>query len=159
VADEITGVISSADRVQAELQRIQKNVDKATQSALKKVTGKVRAGIKSGMRGKPRWTHRGAWNGRPALDLEGGSRKNPHAGGPGRFSGALMASVKASKRPKKNAEGEYSAVVMGGTKNKAVNAYKRKVEGKYPYFKTGVDKAMPQLPEIWEQAWSKATNK
>jgi hypothetical protein len=67
-----------------------------------------------------------------------------------------MASIKASKRPKKNADGEYSAVVMGGTKNKAVNAYKRKVEGQYPYFGPGVKKATPKLPEIWKKAWGKA---
>jgi hypothetical protein len=152
------GLIKGGEATARELELMGKRVDKATKQALKKVQGLAARSIKGGMRGRPRWDHRGA-SSRTGdhinLDL------SPHvakkSGGPGKLSGSLVQSIKASKRPRKVGTAGYSAVVMAGGRGGPQNLYKGKVEGTYPYFKPGIKKAEPKMPAVWNTAWAKAT--
>ncbi|MDH6123859.1 MULTISPECIES: hypothetical protein [unclassified Kitasatospora] len=156
--DWVGGLIKGGEATKLELDRIQRDVDKATKKALKSVQALTKRSIKGGMRGRPRWDHRGASSRTgEAVNLD----LNPHVakktGGPGKFTGSLSGSIRASKRPRKKGIGNYSGVVMAGGKGGPQNIYKGKVEGTYPYFKPGVKKAEPKMPAVWEIAWAKAT--
>jgi hypothetical protein len=141
-----------------EIEAIDKRVDLATAAAIKKVQSLTRTSIKGQMKGQPRWDHRGkSQRTGPGIKLEGRPRHSPRSGGPGKLSGALTSSIRASKKPRK-AVGGYSGVVMSGGAGGPQNLYKRKVEGIAPYFKPGVDKATPKMPLVWNAAWAKATN-
>ncbi|WBP87039.1 hypothetical protein [Kitasatospora cathayae] len=153
-----SGFVKGGEDTAAELERMGKRVDKATKQALKKVQGLASRSIKSGMRGRPRWDHRGA-SSRTGEHINLGL--SPHvakkSGGPGKLTGSLVKSIKGSKRPRKVGAAGYSAVVMAGGKGGPQNLYKGKVEGTYPFFKPGVTKAEPKMPAVWNAAWAKAT--
>jgi hypothetical protein len=47
---------------------------------------------------------------------------------------------------------------MAGGEAGFQNRYKATVEGKYPYFKPGVEKASPKVRGFFEGAWAAAVN-
>lgn len=163
MADEVFGsLVHGAKAAQAELIAMDKRVDTATKGALKKVQSLTRARIRSRLRGRARWNHRGQGQGKwefiPAHNVGDGSGHISRSGGPGRFTGQLNSAVRGSRKPRKVGEGTYSAVVLMGSKVAPIaNVYKRKLEGKYPYFAPGVNSAKPKMPAVWEKAWAKAT--
>jgi hypothetical protein len=63
-----------------------------------------------------------------------------------------------SRKPRVTVEGASVAVFVGGAGGPQ-NLYKEKIEGKYPYFKPGINKATPKMPGIYEAAWAKAISK
>jgi hypothetical protein len=138
---------------------MQKRVDRATIAAVKRVQTVTKTSVKGQMRGRPRWNHRGksARTGAKVV-LPDLPRHMPRSGGPGKLTGALIQSIKASKRPRKLPAG-YSGVVWSGGVGASTNLYKAKVEKIAPYFKPGIDKATPKMPAVWEVAWGKAINK
>lgn len=156
-------VIHGVRAAQAELTAMDKRVDAATIAALKKVQSLARARIRSRLRGRARWNHRGQatqgpWTFVPGFDLPGSRTVHiSRAGGPGRFTGTLNSDVKASRKPRREGKGTYTAVVMMGSKTSPIaNVYKRRLEAKYPYFAPGVNSAEPLMPAVWEAAWAKA---
>jgi hypothetical protein len=147
----------TASKAEAELALMAKRVDLGTAAGVKKIQQVTKSSIKSGMRGRPRWDHRGASRRTgEAVNL----RLNPphvsKGGGPGKLSGSLAKSIRASKKPRPT-EGGFSGVVMSGGAGGPQNLYKRQIESKYPYFVPGVNRAKPKMPAIWHAAWEKAT--
>jgi hypothetical protein len=156
-------LIEGAKAAELELAAMDKRVDAATIAALKKVQSLTAARVRSRLRGRPRWSHRGQvkdgpWKFIPGFDTGGGKSHITRSGGPGRFTGTLNGAVKSSRKPRPAGFGTFSAVVFMGSKNaKVANVYKSKLEGKYPYFKPGVKSAEPKMPAVWTAAWAKAT--
>lgn len=155
-------LIEGAKAAELELAAMDKRVDAATIASLKKVQSLTAARVRSRLRGRPRWSHRGhgsgTWAFVPGFDTGGGKSHISRSGGPGRFTGTLNGAVKSSRKPRLKGFGTYSAVVFVGSKNaKIANIYKSKLEGKYPYFKPGVKSAEPKMPAVWNAAWAKAT--
>ncbi|AEW94592.1 MULTISPECIES: hypothetical protein [Streptomycetaceae] len=141
--------------VQAALDRMSRDVDTATVAALKASQNLAKKMIRSGMRGRPRWDHRG----RSARTGESVSLNlnPPHvtkSGGPGRLTGKLSKGVGGVRKPKRTAEGYQGGVGVGGGVR---NLYKKRAEGRYPYVAPGIKKAEPRMPEMWEAAWGRAT--
>ena len=157
MADGFGVLIEGAKECRLALSAMDKAVEVATAAATKKIGQVAKASVKSQMRGRPRWDRRGrsARTG-PEVNLN----LNPHVvskgGGPGKLSGTLSRAVKVSRKPRITAEGASVAVFMGGSKT-AANMYKSKIEGEYPYFNPGINKAKPKMPAIYEAAWAKAT--
>jgi len=143
----------------AELVLIEKRVDVATGLAAKTAAQRAKTSVKSQMRGRPRWSHRGKWAGREQLNIPGPTRKvrAGGGGGPGKFSGQLMKSIRSSKKPRVVAGGASAALFASSKYNKAINAYASKTEARFPYFEPGVKKFLPKVPTIFEAAWGKAT--
>lgn len=141
--------------VQHALDRMSREIDVGTVAALKASQNLAKKTIRSGMRGRPRWDHRGA---SPRTGEAVNLNLNPHhvakGGGPGRLTGKLYRGVGGVRKPKKTAEGYQGGVGVGGGVR---NLYKKRIEGKYPYVAPGIKKAEPKMPEIWEKAWGKAT--
>jgi hypothetical protein len=159
--DGVSALIEGAKAAQLELAAMDARADAATIAALKKVQSLTAARVRSRLRGRPRWSHRGQglrWKFVKPFDTGGGKSHITRSGGPGRFTGTLGGAVKGSRRPRRKGFGTYSAIVFVGSKNgKIVNIYKSKLEGKYPYFKPGVKSAEPKMPAVWEAAYAKAT--
>lgn len=146
----------------AALKGVEKRVYIATGRTTVKVARMARAVVKSRMRGRPRWAHRGAWNGRPAVNVDVPKRKRKlgHGNSPGQFSGDLARAVVASKKARRKVNGTASAVAfVSAKKQPAINAYKGQIERDFPYFKPGVDRTVPKIPALYEAAWAKATKK
>jgi hypothetical protein len=135
-----------------------KRVDVATISALKKVTATARTSVRGQMRGRPRWDRRGNGRGGPAVNLGLSPHGIKRSGGPGKLDGALVGAVKKSSKPRVLPGGNASAVVFVGGKKATpqVNFYKGKTEDKFPYFAPGVKKAEAKMPAVWNAAWAKA---
>jgi hypothetical protein len=158
MADSPFGAVRvSVREAQAALAAMDKRVDLATAAATKKASGRVVTSIKAQMRGRPRWDRRGRSS---RTGEEVNLNLNPHhvtkGGGPGKLTGSLSRSIRKSRKPRKTAEG-YSVAVLAGGAGGPQNLYKGKVEATQPYFKPGVNKAVPKLPAVWEAAWAKAT--
>jgi len=47
---------------------------------------------------------------------------------------------------------------MSGGRGGFQNRYKAKIEGDFPYFKPGVDKAKPKVRSFFEASWAAAVN-
>lgn len=153
----ISGARISIHEAEIALAAMDKRVSLANAAALKKVVAKTATTIKGGMRGRPRWDHRGASQRTgPAVTLGLSPRHVSKSGGPGKLTGALSSSIRKSKKPRA-VPGGFTAVVMSGGAGGPQNLYKGRVEANQPYFKPGVDKAAPKLPAIWEAAYAKAT--
>lgn len=149
--------IQGVREAQVALEEMSRRIDVATIAALKATQNVAKKSIRSGMRGRPRWDHRGAstrTGGAVSLGL------NPHhvskGGGPGRLTGKLTRGVGGVRRPKKTAEGFQGGVGVGGGVR---NLYKKRVEGEYPYVRPGIKKAEPLMEPIWEKAWDKAVRR
>jgi hypothetical protein len=137
---------------------MQRRVDLATVASLKKVTALARTSVRSGMRGRPRWDRRGDGPGGPAVNLDLTPHHRSKSGGPGKLDGVLYNSVMKTRKPRVKPGGASAAVFMGGAKaNPQVNWYKRELEGKFPYFRKGIEKGNAKYPAVWNAAWAKAT--
>jgi len=158
VADTpITAIIRGARASSARISAMEAEVDLATVAALKKVQQVTRTSIRSGMRGRPRWDHRGQTSKGGGANLNLSPHHVTKTGGPGKLTGALASSIRKSRKPQPKGLGVYTAVVMAGGKGGPQNLYKGKVESKYPYFAPGVKKAEPKMAPVWNAAWAKAT--
>lgn len=133
---------------------VSKQIDVATIAALKASQNLAKAKIKSGMRGRPRWDHRGASSRTgPAVALNLNPHHTSKGGGPGRLTGTLARGVGGVRKPIKIPGGFQGGVGVGGGVR---NLYKKLIEGQYPYVKPGLAKATPQMPAIWAKAWDKS---
>jgi hypothetical protein len=135
-----------------------RQVDLATLAALKKSQQAAKTAVRSGMRGRARWDHRGAGKSGVAVNLKLNPPHVAKSGGPGQLTGHLRRAVGSVKRPKK-VEGGWSGGVGAGGRESSTNVYRAKVEGAYPYMKPGVEKVKPKIPAIYHAAWLKATQK
>jgi hypothetical protein len=163
MANEVFGaLVEGAKAAEAELIAMDKRVDLATIGAIKKVQSLTRARVRSRLRGRARWNHRGqgvAFAFITKVDINGGGSGHVNrSGGPGRFTGTLNGAVRASRKPRLEGTGTYSGVVFMGSKVAPVaNVYKAREEANHPYFAPGVNSAKPKMPIVWEKAWAKAT--
>lgn len=140
----------------AGLDRMERDIDRATVAALKATQNLAKKSIRSGMRGRPRWDHRGASSRTGgSINLNLTPHHSPRGGGPGRLTGTLARGVGGVRRPRKTLSGFQGGVGVGGGVR---NLYKKINEGKFPYVKPGVDKVERKFPEIWMEAWNKATH-
>jgi hypothetical protein len=156
VADGITVVVRGTKEVRAALVRMDRQIDVATVRALKATQALAKKSIRSGMRGRPRWDHRGksARTG-PTVNL----RLSPHhvtkGGGPGRLTGKLTRGVGGVRRPKPLPGGGFQGGV--GVGGGVRNLYKKRQEAKYPYVRPGIRKAEPKMAAVWQLHWERAT--
>jgi hypothetical protein len=152
-------VVRGAREAQAAIIRAERRIDLASLQALKACQALAKRSVKSGLRGRPRWDHRGrsARTGDTVrLDL------TPHhvskGSGPGRLTGTLARGVGGIRRPQIDpltGQVKGGVGVGGGVRN----LYKKRLEAAYPYFKPGVDKAVPKMEPIWAKAWKRAAAK
>ena len=161
MADDFGVAIKGIREVSAALDRKVLAANEGTRKALDKATSYTRTRIRGGMRGEPRWDRKGRdkVSGQVGVNLN----RNPHVirrnGGPGQLTGSLYRSIRKSRKPRLEGVGEYSQVVMSGGDGGYQNRYKATIEGKYPYFKPGVDKSTPKVRAIFEATWGTAVNK
>jgi hypothetical protein len=156
--DSFGASVSGTKELNAVIRKVQRKVDVGTKYALKKVQGVAKTSIKSRMRGRPRWDHRGASsNTGQGVNLMLNPKVVKKSGGPGKLTGDLARSIRGSKVPRSAGPGAYSAVVMSGGQKGYQNNYKGATEAKYPFFAPGIKNAEPKMPAIWEAAWAKAS--
>lgn len=145
------------DEAQKELARIDKDGRAATRGAVRAVQNLAKSRVRSKLRGKPRWGHRGA-SSRTGAEVNLGFVNNPRAGGPGRFTGMLASGVSGKKRPELVGDGKYRGAVWIG-KGGVRNLYKWRLEEDYPYFAPAVKGMEPQVARIWEKTWKKVIDR
>jgi hypothetical protein len=147
--------IEGVRELEAGLERMSRDIDKATVAALKATQNLAKKSVRSLMRGRPRWSHRGK-SSRTGEGVETGMnpRHQPRQGGPGRLTGTLARGVGGVRKPHKTPQGFEGGVGVGGGVR---NLYKRRAEGAYPYLKPGVDRATPGFEAVWFKAWGRAT--
>lgn len=154
---EISGAFRGIDQAQKELARIDRDGRAATVGAVRAVQNLAKSRVRSRLRGKPRWSHRGASSRTgPEVNLDG-PKNSPRSGGPGRFTGQLASGVSGMKRPRTGVEGVRGAVWMG--KGGVRNLYKWRLEKDHPYFAPAVKAMEPQVAPIWEKAWKKVIDR
>lgn len=151
---DITVHVRGLGELDAAVERMRRDVDLATIKALKATQNLAKKSIRSGLRGRPRWDHRGRsqrTGGTVNLNL------TPHhvtkSGGPGRLTGTLNRGVGGVRRPRRTLEGYQGGVGVGGGVR---NLYKKRLEAQYPYFKPGLRKAEPLMSAVWYEAWGRA---
>jgi hypothetical protein len=154
----ITVRVRGVREVEGALQAMDKRIDLATLKALRASQQLAKASIKSGMRGRPRWDHRGrTGKGGAPVSLNLSPHHVTKGGGPGRLTGALSGAVGGVRRPKPLPGGGFAGGVgVGGRRSIAV-IYRGEVEARYPYFRPGLRKAEPKMTAVWNTAWAKAT--
>lgn len=152
----ITVRVKGVREAEAALKTMDKRIDLATLKALKASQQLAKSSIRSGLRGRPRWDHRGA-SARtgPAVSLNLSPHHVSKSGGPGRLTGTLSRGVGGVRRPKPIPGGGFAGGV--GVGGGVRNLYKKRIEGTYPYFRPGLRKAEPKITAIWNTAWAKAT--
>ncbi|MFF1702610.1 hypothetical protein [Streptomyces sp. NPDC058252] len=156
MAEGITVVVRGTREVQAALVRMDREIDLATIRALKATQALAKKSIRSGMRGRPRWDHRGksARTG-PTVSLHLSPHRVTKSGGPGRLTGKLVRGVGGVRRPKPLPGGGFAGGV--GVGGGVRNLYKKRQEAKYPYVRPGLRKAEPKMGAVWATAWGRAT--
>lgn len=152
----ITVRVRGVRETQGALKAMDKRIDLATLKALKASQQLAKTSIRSGLRGRPRWDHRGASTRTGAAVNLGLS---PHhvtkSTGPGRLTGALFRGVGGVRTPKPIPGGGFAGGVGVGPGVR--NLYKKRLEAQYPYFRPGLRKAEPKITAVWNAAWAKAT--
>jgi len=156
VANGITVAVRGARECAAAVTAMDKRIDVGTLSALKASQNLAKASIRQGLRGRPRWDHRGK-SSRTGEHIS--LNLSPHhvskAGGPGRLTGKLYRGVGGVRKPKPLPAGGFQGGV--GVGGGVRNLYKKRLEDQYPYVKPGVKKAEPKMAAVWNTAWGKAT--
>jgi hypothetical protein len=156
VPDELRVVVRGVKEAEAAVQRMDRQIDLATLRALKATQALAKKSIRGGMRGRPRWDHRGR-SSRTGDTVSLGL--SPHhvtkSGGPGRLTGKLYRGVGGVRKPKPLPGGGFQGGV--GVGGGVRNLYKKRIEGQYPYVKPGVRKAEPKMSAVWQTNWAKAT--
>ncbi|MFG2722716.1 hypothetical protein ACGFW5_31120 [Streptomyces sp. NPDC048416] len=157
MASGVSIAVRGAKECDAALAAMNARINAATLKALKASQTTAKASVKSGMRGRPRWDHRGRSDRTgPGVSLHLTPHHVSKTGGPGKLTGHLYGAVGGVKRPKPLPKGGYSGGVgCGGTKS-VTNNYRGEVEERYPYVKPGVRKAEPKMAVVWQAAWAKA---
>lgn len=152
----ITVRVRGVREAQTALQAMDKRIDLATLKALKASQQLAKRTVRSGLRGRPRWDHRGA-SARTgaAVNLNLSPHHVSKSGGPGRLTGTLSRGVGGVRRPKPLPGGGFAGGV--GVGGGVRNLYKKRLEAQYPYFRPGLRKAEPKITAIWNAAWAKAT--
>lgn len=152
--DDIAVHVRGVRELEAGLARMTRDVDVATVKALKATQQLAKKSIRANIKGRPRWDHRGKskrTGGTVNLHL------TPHhvtkGGGPGRLTGTLSRGVGGVRRPRRTLQGWQGGVGVGGGVR---NLYKKRTEGKFPYFKPGLDRAEPLMSAVWFEAWGRA---
>jgi hypothetical protein len=160
MAEGFGAIIKGIPEVGAMLGEMQVASNEGTRVALKQATSYTKGRIKGGMRGRPRWGHKGPdkSTGAPGIRTDRNPDHISRTGGPGQLSGNLSRSIRTSRKARPEGVGRWSQVVMSGGAGGYQNRYKRKVEGQYPYFKPGVDKAKPKVREFFQGAWAAAAS-
>lgn len=135
--------------------------DRATVAGMKAAQTAAKSSIKSGMRGRPRWNHRGPITvgglNEPAVTASQYPRHSARSGGPGSLTGHLRSAVGAVRKPKHVGVGRYSGGVGVGGPRSVTQVYRKEVNSEYPFMQPGVDKAQPKIRAAFEAAWAKAT--
>jgi hypothetical protein len=156
---DVKQIIKGIREAQHSLDAITARTDAATLKAMLSAQRAAKTSVKSGMRGRPRWDHRGAiGRGKtvPAVSLN----LNPHhvekSGGPGMLTGSLYRAVGVVKRPKKIGNEYKGGIGCGGPKS-ITNQYRLETNGRYPFVQPGVDRAKVKIRTAFETAWAKAT--
>lgn len=153
---EISGGFRGIEEAKKELDRIDRDGRAATIGAVRAVQNLAKSRVRSRLRGKPRWGHRGA-SARtgPAVDVAAGH--SSRSGGPGRFTGQLASGVSGMKRPRSGAGTVKGAVWMG--KGGVRNLYKWRQEEAFPYFEPAVKGMEPLVAPLWEKTWKKVIDR
>lgn len=142
--------------LEAALDKMSHDVDKATIAALKATQSLAKKAIRSNIRGRPRWDHRGASSRTgDAVNLNLSPHHTSRGGGPGRLTGTLRRGVGGVRRPRRTLQGFQGGVGVGGGVR---NLYKKRNEGKFPYFEPGVRKVEPEMSRVFLQTWGKAVH-
>lgn len=151
--------VKGLKEAEAELRAIAREGDDATKAAVNAAGALVARSIKSRMRGKPRWNHRGASKRTGPEVNTGGPAHSARGGGPGKFTGTLASGVRKSRRPRRAPGGFSGAVIMGSKDTKIRNLYKGATEERFPYWRPGVAAAEPKAAAVWEKAWTRVIDK
>ncbi|WP_329564659.1 hypothetical protein [Kitasatospora sp. NBC_01266] len=152
-------LVTGTKDVEAALTRVSRQIDAASIAALKACQSVTKSSIKAGLRGRPRWDHRGK-SARTGATVR--LNLTPHqvskAGGPGKLTGTLARGVGGVRKPKAD---PLIGTVQGGVGvgGGVRNLYKKRLESQYPYVAPGVAKATPKMGPIWAKAWQRATAK
>lgn len=156
MAEGITVAVRGAKEARAAVVRMDRQIDLATVRALKATQALAKKKIRSGMRGRPRWDHRGA-SARtgPTVNLNLSPHHTTKGGGPGRLTGKLYKGVGGVRKPKPLPGGGFQGGV--GVGGGVRNLYKKRIEGQYPYVRPGIRKAEPQMSAVWVREWGRAT--
>jgi hypothetical protein len=156
VADEITVMVRGAKEARAAVTAMDRRIDVGTLRALKATQQLAKTSIRSGMRGRPRWDHRGK-SARTGATVK--LNLSPHrvtkSGGPGRLTGTLTRGVGGVRRPKPLPGGGFQGGV--GVGGGVRNLYKKRIESQYPYVRPGIRKAEPKMAAVWVKNWERAT--
>jgi hypothetical protein len=148
--------VKGVREAEASLTRMNREIDLATLKALKATQALAKKSIRSGLRGRPRWDHRGASSRTgDAVKLDLTPHHVTKSGGPGRLTGELSKGVGGVRRPKPLPGGGFQGGV--GVGKGVRNLYKKRLEAQYPYFRPGLRKAEPKMTAVWNAAWAKAT--
>jgi len=132
-------------------------VNAATLAALKANQNLIKRNVRSRLRGKPRWNHRGkSRRTGPEVNIDTGKGHTPRSGGPGKFTGKLYRGVGGVRKPKWNGVYWEGGVGVGGGVR---NLYKKRVEAQFPYFKPAVEKSEAAVEATWAKAWGRAMSK
>ncbi|MGH3161922.1 MAG: hypothetical protein ACRDOC_08570 [Streptosporangiaceae bacterium] len=152
----ITAIVRGTKEARAAVVAMDRRIDLATVEALKATQRLAKSSIKSGMRGRARWDHRGksARTGN-AVNLNLTPHHVRKGGGPGKLTGTLQRGVGGVRRPKPVPGGGFQGGV--GVGGGVRNLYKKRVEGAYPYVRPGIRKAEPKMAAVWTKAWGRAT--
>lgn len=157
MADGISVTVRGTKEVRTALTRLDREIDLATVRALKATQALAKKSIRSGLRGRPRWDHRGKSSRTgPTVSLDLTPHHVSKGGGPGRLTGTLSRGVGGVRRPKPLPGGGFQGGV--GVGGGVRNLYKKRLEGKYPYVQPGVRKAEPKMAAVWQTNWRRATS-
>jgi hypothetical protein len=138
---------------------LNRNVDRATLTALKKSQTVAKRYVKKEFVKSPRWSERGpiGRDGKvPGVNL-GSPRHRPRGGGPGILTGHLQKAVGVVKRPKRKGPFTFEGGIGVGGPSSITNLYRKEVNADYPFIKPGVDKAEPAMGDVYKAEWAKAT--
>lgn len=139
------------------MESIQKKVDLATVAATKRAQSEIIKNVKSRLRGRPRWNHRGRSRIYGAdVNIPGMAKNSPRGGGPGKFTGMLYSGVGGKKNVVSIAGTVKGGVGVGGSRLRPNNLKKRYLEAKYPFFEPGVKAAEAKIGEVYATAWKAA---
>lgn len=153
--DSVRVLVRGGSEVRKALTAMDLRVDAATVAALKAMQKEAKKNIRSRMRGRPRWDHRGA-SARTgeSVDLNLSPHHVEKSGGPGRLTGMLSRHVGGLRRVKKRGPAWVGGVGVGGG---VTTLYRGKVEERYPFFKPGVEKTEEKAAaDLWAAEYEKA---
>lgn len=156
----ITMKMLGVEKLVLDMEGIQKKVDLATVAATKKAQSAIVKSVKSRLRGRPRWNHRGRSRIYGAdVNIPGMAKNSPRSGGPGKFTGMLYSGVGGKKRVVSLNGTVKGGVGVGGSHLRPNNLKKRMLEQRYPFFEPGVKAAEASIGETYAAAWRAAIDR